>query len=78
MSSARGSQYISTIIVAPLTSKARDYPSRVSCTFQGQEGQIVLDQIRTVDRARLVKRLGAISEATQKKTLQTLSEMFAL
>lgn len=70
-------QYISTIIVAPMTSKVRDYPSRVNCTFQGQEGQIVLDQIRTVDRARLVKKLGFISESTQKKTLQTLNEMFA-
>ena len=70
-------RFIATIIIAPMTSKGRDYPSRVDCTFQGIQGQIVLDQVRTVDKLRLVKRLGAISETTQQKVLQVLNEMFA-
>ena len=70
-------RFIATVIIAPMTSKGRDYPSRVDCTFQGIQGQIVLDQVRTVDKSRLVKRLGAISENAQHKVLQVLSEMFA-
>ena len=48
--------HISTIIVAPLTSKLRNYPTRVPCRVEGKQGQIVLDQIRTVDKSRLVKK----------------------
>ena len=70
-------RFIATVIIAPMTSKGRDYPSRVDCTFQGIQGQIVPDQVRTVDKLRLVKRLGAISENTQQKVLQVLNEMFA-
>ncbi len=70
-------QHISTVIVAPMTTKGRKYPTRISCSFQGQPGQIVLDQIRTVDKKRLVKQLGTISERFQEKTLQILQEMFA-
>jgi len=70
-------RFIATVIIAPMTSKGRDYPSRVDCTFQGIQGQIVLDQVRTVDKLRLVKRLGAISENAQQKVLQVLNEMFA-
>ena len=70
-------RFIATVIIAPMTSKGRDYPSRVACTFQGIQGQIVLDQVRTVDKLRLVKRLGAISENAQQKVLQVLNEMFA-
>jgi len=69
--------YISTVIVAPITSKGRNYPSRVSCTFKGTKGQVVLDQIRTVDKARLVKKLGMLSKTVQQKTLAVLQEMFA-
>ena len=71
-------RFIATVIIAPMTSKGRDYPSRVNCAFQGIQGQIVLDQVRTVDKSRLVKRLGVISEATQQKVIQVLNEMFAL
>jgi mRNA interferase MazF len=70
-------QHISTAIVAPMTTKGRKYPTRVSCSFQGKKGQIVLDQIRTVDKKRLVKRLGVISKNSQEKTLQILQELFA-
>ena len=68
---------ISTVIVAPMTSKGRRYPTRVSCTFQGVHGLIVLDQIRTVDKIRLVKKLGRISSQTQGKVMDSLAEMFA-
>jgi mRNA interferase MazF len=70
-------RHISTVIVAPMTTKGRNYPTRVSCSFQGKQGQIVLDQIRTVDKQRLVKQLGTISEVAQEKTIRILQEMFA-
>ena len=70
--------HISTVIVAPMTTKGRKYPSRVTCSFKGKKGQVILDQIRTVDKVRLVKKLGPISKNAQEKTLQTLQEMFAL
>ena len=69
--------HIRTVIVAPMTTKGRPYPSRVPCTFQGKHGQVVLDQIRTVDKTRLVRRLGAISVGVQNKVLDALQEMFA-
>ena len=69
--------HIRTVIVAPMTTKGRPYPTRVPCTFQGKRGQIVLDQIRTVDKTRLVKRLGSISDAAQDKVLDALLELFA-
>jgi mRNA interferase MazF len=68
--------HISTIIIAPMTTKGRPYPSRVSCTFQGKKGQIVLDQLRTVDKIRLVKKLGRIDKNTGNKVLSILKEMF--
>src|SRR5205085_2734663 len=65
-------RYINTVIVAPMTSKGTSYPTRVPCKFKGKEGQIVLDQIRTVDKIRLVKRLGTIGEKTQDDVLLLL------
>ena len=70
-------RHIQTVIVAPMTTKGRAYPTRVSCRFQDKEGQIVLDQIRTVDKVRLVKRLGRISPAARQAVLDVLAEMFA-
>lgn len=70
-------RYISTVIIAPMTSKGRNYPTRISCSFKGKNGQIILDQIRTVDKKRLVKKLGVISKNAQTKTLNLLAEMFA-
>jgi mRNA interferase MazF len=69
--------FISNVIVSPMTTKARGYPTRVVCKFKGKLGEIVFDQIRTVDRARLVKRLGTIDSKTKKKTLFILQKMFA-
>jgi mRNA interferase MazF len=69
--------YIHTTIIAPMTTKARNYPTRVSCRFEGKDAHIVLDQLRTVDKSRLIKRLGRISPATQKRVLDVLAELFA-
>lgn len=68
---------ISTVIIAPLTSKLRNYPTRVPCKVEGKQGQIVLDQIRTVDKIRLVKRIGTLNKLTQTKVLNVLKEMFS-
>jgi mRNA interferase MazF len=68
---------ITTVIIAPMTTKGRDYPSRVNCTFEGKAGQIVLDQIRTVDKRRLVKKLGTIGKEIQSQVTSVLLEMFA-
>jgi mRNA interferase MazF len=65
-----------TAIVAPMTTKARTYPSRVPCRFQGKPGQVVLDQIRAVDRARLIKKLGRLDSKTTAAVLNVLREMF--
>jgi mRNA interferase MazF len=70
-------RWIRTVIVAPMTTKGRDYPTRINCHFQGKAGRIVLDQIRTVDKARLVRKLGKLDVETQKVVLDTLAEMFA-
>jgi len=70
-------RYVATVIVAPMTTKGKEYPTRVSCSFQGKEGQVVLDQIRTVDKARLVQKLGKIGKLTQEEVLSILAEMFA-
>ena len=69
-------QHISTVIVAPMTTKGRNYPTRVPCIFQGKEGQVVVDQIRTVDKIRLVKRLGKVDSQTQTDVFSVLSELF--
>ena len=58
-------RHIATVIIAPMTTRGRDYPTRVPCRFQGKQGQVVLDQLRTVDKVRLVKRLGRIAPAAQ-------------
>ena len=70
-------RHLATVIVAPMTTKGRSYPTRIACRFQGKQGQIVLDQLRTVDKARLVKRLGRISPSVQRALLAALAEMFA-
>ena len=70
-------EFISTVIVAPMTSRIRKYPSRVTCIFRGTKGQIVLDQIRTVDKARLIKKLGVIDDKSQYEVIQILQEMFS-
>jgi mRNA interferase MazF len=68
---------LGTVIVAPMSTRIRTFPYRVSCRFQGKPGQIALDQLRTVDKVRLVKRLGQVSLPVQKAVLAALAELFA-
>jgi len=69
--------HLSTFIVAPLTTGSHPYPFRIPCLLRGKRGHVVLDQLRTVDRERLVRRLGRLGPETLGKTLLTLQEMFA-
>ena len=70
-------RHLGTVLVAPMTTAGRPYPSRVPVTFEGKSGQIVLDQLRTVDKQRLVKRLGRLTGTTGQNVLALLAEMFA-
>ncbi|HXU35975.1 MAG TPA: type II toxin-antitoxin system PemK/MazF family toxin [Blastocatellia bacterium] len=70
-------RHLRTVIVAPMTTKGAAYPTRVSVKFKGKTGQIVLDQLRTVDRARLIQKLGTISRSAQEDVLSVIAEMFA-
>jgi mRNA interferase MazF len=70
--------HIRTVIIAPMTTKGRPYPTRVACHFSGKDGQIVLDQIRTIDKARLVKKLGIIDPKIQRMVSNILIEMFSI
>jgi mRNA interferase MazF len=65
------------VLVAPMTIRERPYPTRIAFRFQKKDGTVVLDQLRTVDGARLVKKLGSIDASAQRKVLATLAEMFA-
>ena len=68
---------ISTVIVAPMTTKGRNYPTRVSCTFNDKKGQILLEQMRAVDKTRLIKRLGKVGSFVQAQVFSVLSELFS-
>lgn len=70
-------RHIRTVIIAPMTTRGRQYSTRVPCRFRGKTGQVVLDQIRTVDAARLVRKLGRLDAETEVKVLGILGEMFA-
>ncbi|MGN8111762.1 type II toxin-antitoxin system PemK/MazF family toxin [Paraburkholderia sp. 22098] len=69
--------HLRTVIVAPMTSKGRPAPFRVSVTFKRKQGLILLDQVRAVDKVRLVKKEGAVADKTLLDTLRTLQEVFA-
>ena len=68
-------KFISTVIIAPMTTKSKSYPTRVDLNFQGKKGYIVLDQIRTVDKSRLIKKLGATDLKTIQKIKKIILEM---
>jgi mRNA interferase MazF len=69
---------INTVIIAPMTSSRKKYPTRAPVEFQGKKGQIVLDQIRTVDKARLINKIGRLKKNTYEKVVSILQEMFEL
>ncbi len=68
--------HLPTFIVAPMTTGGHEYPFRVACRFEGKSGYVVLDQIRTVDRARVAKRLGRLTPRTMEAVLHALQAMF--
>ena len=70
-------QHIRTVIVVPMTTAGKDYPTRVPCTFKRKMGQVVLDQIRTIDKSRLIKKLGIIDPDTQAEVIGVLQRIFA-
>jgi mRNA interferase MazF len=69
--------HLHTVIVAPMTTSGRAYPWRIRCRFQQRSGYVVLDQLRTVDRERLVRKLGSLSGSTLVEVLGALQELFA-
>ena len=69
-------QHIKTLIVAPMTSTLKNYPTHIPISFDGKEGRIVLSQLRTIDRSRIMKKLGIIAPETASLVLETLREMF--
>jgi len=70
-------RHIRTVIVAPMTTARKNYPTRVFCEFQGKKGQIVLDQIRTIDKSRLIKKVRTIDPEIQAEVISTLQSLFA-
>jgi len=69
---------LKTTIVAPMTSKGFDFPTRIQCTSQGKKRLILLDQMRAVDKSRLIQKIGAISKSAQIRTIDCLQELFAI
>lgn len=67
---------LNTVIVAPLTHSVKNYPSRINCNFKGEEGQVVLDQIRSVDKTRLIKKIGKMDVQACKNICTILQVMF--
>jgi mRNA interferase MazF len=70
-------RHIRTVMVAPMTTAGKDYPTRVKCQFKKKKGQIVLDQVRTIDKTRLIKKLGKIDPETQVEVISVLQRLFA-
>ena len=70
-------RHIRTVIVAPMTTAGKEYPTRIACNFKKKKGHIVLDQIRTIDKKRLVKKLGSVDSETQLKIISVLQRLFA-
>jgi mRNA interferase MazF len=70
-------KHIRTVIVAPMTTAGKDYPTRIQCKFKRKKGQIVLDQIRTIDKTRLIKKLGTIDPNSQIEVIAVLQRLFA-
>ena len=68
---------LSTVLMAPMTTKGFEFPCRIACRFKGKKGLILLDQIRAIDKSRLVKKLGMVSSKTQQNLCSGLQEMFA-
>ena len=70
-------KYLNTVTIAPLTSTIKPYPSRVNCLFDGKEGQVAIDQVRSVDKLRLKKKLGVLDKQTVEQVFETLMDYFS-
>src|SRR4030042_742120 len=70
-------RYLRTVIIAPMTTVRRNFPTRITCRFKGKTGEIVLDQIRTIDKTRLIRKLGTLNEVLQNEILSVLQDMFS-
>lgn len=70
-------KYLSTVIITPLTSVKKGYPSRVECKFKGKSGEIILEQLRSVDKSRLIKKQGFLNEDLQNQIISKLQEIFS-
>ena len=70
-------KYLNTIVAIPLTNTLRSYPTRINCLFKKKKGQIAIDQVRSLDKQRLIKRLGTMDELTCRKVCNLLNEYFA-
>ncbi len=70
-------KHIRTVIIAPMATAGKDYPTRIQCKFKRKKGQIVLDQIRTIDKTRLIKKLGTIDPNSQIEVIAVLQRLFA-
>ncbi len=70
-------RHIRTVIVAPMTTAGKEYPTRIACVFESRKGDIVLDQIRTIDKKRLIKKLGTLDSEIQLKVISDLQRLFA-
>ena len=70
-------RHIRAVIVAPMTTAGKEYPTRITCEFKKKKGHIVLDQIRTIDKTRLMKKLGTLDSETQLKVISVLQRLFA-
>lgn len=68
---------IRTVIIAPMTTAGKDYPTRVRCTFRRKKGQIVLDQIRTADKTRIIRKLGSADPKTRTEVISVLQQLFS-
>lgn len=69
-------KFLKTVIIVPLTSTIKNYPTRINCRFKGKQGQLAIDQIRSVDNTRLIKKLGLLDSDTSKKLCKTIAIMF--
>jgi len=69
-------KYSATVTVAPLTSTLKKYPTRIDCNVNGKKGQIVIDQIRSIDKSRLIKKISSINEVTSEKVYKTITAYF--
>jgi mRNA interferase MazF len=70
-------RHIRTVIIAPMTTAGKEYPTRIDCSFKGKKGRIVLDQITTIEKTRLIKNIGSLDSETQLKVLAVLQRLFA-